>query len=501
MTMFQSFRKRLALHCFVAFVAAMASTVHSAPASDEAWLARVGFSAQPAALQALKEQGRTAYLQQQLSPPASDDLPRPVQAYIERLSSVQVPAADALLDARAQSSAIADADGETRAKLRTKFAKTKQQNIREASEVSVLRATFSPWQLREQLTWFWVNHFNVFHSKANIPFVLADYENTLRKHALGNFRDLVEASLKHPAMIMYLDNAQSTKEKPNENYARELMELHTLGVNGGYSQADVQALAKILTGVSVDYREGDPKLPAKLAPLYISENGFQFDPRRHDFSDKKFLGHTIKGSGWPEVEQVLDILVANPATAQHIAQQLATFLVADEPSKGLVKGAAEVFSKTKGDIKATVQFLVESADFEENAGKQFKSPYQYAISAVQIANIDDPKRVVRVVRQSLAMAGQPLYGRLTPDGYELKGSSWISTGQLANRLAIAENVAGLRGKPVPRKKQQNERADGAMRNASMSMQAPRRDAAGPAQAGPAQQELFLHIAGPGFMYR
>src|SRR5690606_9857750 len=107
----------------------------------------------------------------------------------------------------------------------------------------------------------------------------------------------------------------------------------------------------------------------------------------------------------------------------------------------------------------------------------------------------------RVVRQSLAMAGQPLYGRLTPDGYELKGSSWISTGQLANRLAIAENVAGLRGKPVPRKKQQNERADGAMRNASMSMQAPRRDAAGPAQAGPAQQELFLHIAGPGFMYR
>lgn len=503
MKMLSKLRMRLAWQCLAGFMAAGGMVAAGAASiSDEAWLARVAYSAQPEALQKLKEIGREAYLQEQLSPPESDDLPKKVQGYVRKLSSVQVPPAQAMLDARAQSRAVAEQkeNGEAGAKLRTKFAKTKQQDTREAGERSVLRAAFSPWQLREQLTWFWFNHFNVFHAKGNIAFVLADYEDTLRRHALGNFRDLLEASLKHPAMIIYLDNAQSTKEKPNENYARELMELHTLGVDGGYSQADVQALARILTGVSVDYQEGEPKLPKKLAGLYQSEGGFQFDPRRHDFSDKIFLGHTVKGQGWAEVEQVLDILVAHPATAKHVASELATYFVADKPSQGLIDSAAKVFVETKGDIKATMKFLLESDEFAQNAGKQFKSPLQYAISAVQSADINNPGRVVRVVRQSLAMSGQPLYGRLTPDGYELQGSSWISTGQLANRLAIAENVAGLRP-GTSKKHKKGMKADAQAQPVSMGKQASRRPEAKQAKAQPQQESLFLQIAGPAFMYR
>ncbi|MBO9356749.1 DUF1800 family protein [Bordetella petrii] len=484
------------------FIAACPVVAWSATVSDEAWLARVAYSAQPELLQRLREIGRKAFLEEQLTPPESDDLPSPVQAYLQTLPTLQVDPQQGLLAARKQALQIAKHrnDG-TGAELKSQFAKTKQQGTREAGERSVLRAVYSPWQLREQLSWFWFNHFNVFHAKANVPFVLADYEDTIRRHALGNFRDLLEATLKHPAMIIYLDNGRSTKEKPNENYARELMELHTLGVKGGYTQEDVQALARILTGVSVAdrpvYRK---KWPRKIAALYRAKNGFQFDPRRHDFSDKKFLGHTIVGSGWPEVEQVLDILTSQPATARHIANELATYFVADAPSKALVDGATEKFMQTKGDIKATVRYLLQSEEFSQNAGKQFKSPLQYSVSAVQIAGMGDPGRVARVIRHSLAIAGQPMYGRLTPDGYELKGASWISTGQLANRLAIAENVVGLR--PGRARKPQAMAGDGQARTLRADMQdSAQQQKPNQSTATPKQEQLFLRIAGPAFMYR
>jgi len=477
-------------------LAGFMATCGAATVDDEAWLARVAYSAQPEALQEVKKIGREAYLEKQLSPPQTDDLPASVQAYVKGLETLQQPLADTLIEVRSARTSLKGLSEKERRKVRGSLTKKSQAFRKEAGERSILRATFSPWQLREQLTWFWFNHFNVFLAKGAVPYALADYENVLRADALGNFRDLLKASLMHPAMLVYLDNVRSTKNKPNENYARELLELHTLGVNGGYTQKDVQALARILTGVTVVFHKKTPKMSPKLRPLYIREGAFEFDPRLHDFSDKTFLGHTIKGSGWPEVEQVLDILATHPSTARHIARQLSTFLVADEPPKELVEGAADIFTKSKGDLKATVQFIIESDAFSAYAGKQFKSPLQYAISAVQIAGIKDPARVVRVVRQALTLAGAPLYGRLTPDGYDLQGGSWISTGQLANRLAVAENVTGLKRRGPPR--------DNAMDGRDMQRAGKQKvnaDMSSDKSPTAVQKDLFLRLAGPKFMYR
>jgi len=475
-------------------LAGFMATCGAATVDDEAWLARVAYSAQPEALQKVKKIGREAYLEKQLSPPQTDDLPANVQAYVKGLETLYVSMPDTLIEVRQQRASFKSLPDKKRRELRRALAKKSQLFRKEASERSVLRATFSPWQLREQLTWFWFNHFNVFMAKGAVPYALADYEEQLRTHALGNFRDLLKASLMHPAMLVYLDNVRSSKDKPNENYARELLELHTLGVDGGYTQQDVQALAKILTGVTVAFQKKAPKIPEKLKELYIRDGAFEFDPRMHDFSDKQFLGHKIKGSGWSEIEQVIDILASHPATARHVARQLSTYLIADAPPKEVVEGAAAVFQKTKGDLKATVRFIVESDAFMTDAGKQFKSPLQYTVSAVQMAGIENPARVVRVVRQALTLSGEPLFGRLTPDGYDLEGASWVSTGQMANRLAIAENVAGLNGKQkakgkAPRGKDMQRVNSGD----SKAMRAK--------EPTPAQKALFMKLAGPGFMYR
>jgi len=487
--------------------------------SDQAWLARVAYGSRPEALREVRAEGRKAYLDRQLAPPASDGLPDEVQAYLKGFSTVGRSVPDAL---RAQAAlsrkAQAAPAGKEKVAALMASSKARQQCRREADERHVLRAVYSPWQLREQMAWFWFNHFNVFWAKGPIACMLADYEDAMRPHLLGNFRDLLKATLMHPAMQVYLDNRFSRKGKPNENYARELLELHTLGVDGGYTQADVQALAAILTGVGVATQEQPPKLSRKLAPYYKQEGAFQFNPARHDFSDKTLLGQRIRGRGWPEVEQVLDILVQHPATARHIARQLATYFVADDPPKALVDGAADVFHRTKGDIRATVAYILSSDAFAANAGKQFKSPMQYAISAVQAAGIAKPERAVRVIRQSLSLSGEPLYGRLTPDGYTLKGADWVSTGQLANRLAIARNVSGLplskpagssapagmaAGAPpdaepsrVAGKANGKAAENGAGKNAGKRPGSRAKPA-----AGSPRERLFLELASPGFMYR
>jgi uncharacterized protein (DUF1800 family) len=176
----------------------------------------------------------------------------------------------------------------------------------EAQQAELLRAIYGPNQLKEQLVWFWLNHFSVYAPKGRVRWELADYEqNAIRPHALGKFRDLVMATLESPAMLEFLDNAQNAKGHVNENYARELMELHTLGVNSGYTQQDVQQLALILTGVGIapDQRQAR-EIRAEGRAACHSQWLFEFNPQRHDFSDKMLLGKTIKGSGFDEVNKL-----------------------------------------------------------------------------------------------------------------------------------------------------------------------------------------------------
>ena len=181
---------------------------------------------------------------------------------------------------------------------------------REAASRSLLRALYSPNQLQEQMTWFWFNHFNVHQYKTNLRVMVGDYEDrALRPRALGRFRDLLIASATHPAMIRYLDNEQNAAGRINENYAREVMELHTLGVDGGYSQADVQELARVLTGLGVNFSDKAPNLKPGQRELYVRQGFTEFNPARHDMGEKVVLGHRIAGRGWNEV---LDELAGSP---------------------------------------------------------------------------------------------------------------------------------------------------------------------------------------------
>jgi len=291
----------------------------------------------------------------------------------------------------------------------------------------LLRALYSPNQLEEQMTWFWMNHFSVFQFKGPLRALVADYEErAVRPQALGRFRDLLGATARHPAMLIYLDNARNSAGRLNENYARELMELHTLGVDGGYSQRDVEALARILTGWSLDLAGG------QLSRFY---------PRRHDFSDKQLLGVTIKGKGAAELDEALDLLSRHPSTARFVSRKLAMFLVADEPPPALVERMAQSFAASDGDIAQVLRTLFASAEFRASLGAKFKDPLQYALSALRLVLDQRALPDAQPVIGALARMGEPLYARVTPDGYPLERTGWASPGQLATRFEVARGIA------------------------------------------------------------
>lgn len=309
-------------------------------APDEPTLARLldrvtwGCTAQ--GTQALGGLGISAYLAAQLRPGANAALPREAQAQIDAMAISRTPieALAADMEARNRAAKALPTEDERKAAL-----KAWQQDMRalqqEAAARFVLRALYSPSQLREKMTWFWMNHFNVFAGKGNLRALVGDYEErAVRPHALGRFRDLLGATVRHPAMLRYLDNAQNAAGRINENYARELMELHTLGVDGGYSQQDVQELARVLTGVGVSQRPpGDepPRMRPALLRHYVREGLFEFNPQRHDWDPKTLLGQPLRAQGLAEVDEALDRLARAPATARFITRKIALFLVGDNP--------------------------------------------------------------------------------------------------------------------------------------------------------------------------
>jgi uncharacterized protein (DUF1800 family) len=314
---------------------------------------------------------------------------------------------------------------------------------RSAAARSLMRDLYAPDQLAEQMTWFWMNHFNVHMYKRDIRAMVGDYEDqAIRPRALGKFRDLLEATLRHPAMLRYLDNDQNAAGHINENYAREIMELHTLGVGSGYSQADVQELARILTGVGVNITPNAPKLGPAKQPLYLRAGLFEFNPNRHDFGDKVFLGHAIKGAGFGEVEQALDILSRQPATARHVSQQLATYFMGDDPPEAVVARMARTFQSSDGDIAAVMRAMIASREFDASLGAAFKDPVHFAVSAVRQAY--DGRAIVNTVpvQNWLNRMAEGLYNHETPDGYPMTAAAWNGPGQMAVRFEIARQIGG-----------------------------------------------------------
>jgi len=411
-----------------------------AEAGDLALLNRLTWGLDSAALAALQRQGRRDYLQAQLHPPQHTLLPPAVQAQIDALGLRQQPMPGLLLameQRRRDAEALSDPG--SRQQATQAWQQAMNQLAADAASISLLHALYSPDQLREQLTWFWFNHFNVHQHKGNLRAMVGDYEAGLRQHALGRFRDLLIASATHAAMLRYLDNERNGVNRLNENFARELMELHTLGVDGGYSQQDVQELARVLTGLGVAAGE-PPLLKPALQALYVRRGATEFNPARHDMAEKWLLGQRVSGRGWDEVIDQLDRLARHPATARHISRQLAVYLVADQPAPALVDRMAQAFSASDGDIAVTLAAMLAAPEFAPALGGKFKDPMHYVVSAVRLAQDGQPVTSTATISGWLDRLGQGLYKRQTPDGYPLDSAPWTSSGQLATRFEIARTI-------------------------------------------------------------
>jgi uncharacterized protein (DUF1800 family) len=352
------------------------------------------------------------------------------------------------------------------------LARRAQRTIGDVQSAKLARAVASERQLQEVMVDFWENHFSVFSGKGQTRLFLASYDrDVIRPHALGKFRDLLGAVAKSPAMLFYLDNWQSaadslhptlagarargsarprrgllpgrrivspvTPQRPvqgrrrglNENYARELMELHTLGVDGGYTQKDVVEVARALTGWTIDMRTGE----------------FVFRPEMHDAGEKVVLGVRLPGGrGEEEGEQVLDILTRHPSTARFVTTKLARRFVSDSAPLSLVDRCARTFSKTDGDIRETLRCIVTSPEFfERNAYRaKVKTPFEVVASALRAlkAPADTTPRTAQIV----ARLGQPIFGRQTPDGWPDRADAWMNTGAILNRINFGLALAAGR---------------------------------------------------------
>jgi uncharacterized protein (DUF1800 family) len=319
----------------------------------------------------------------------------------------------------------------------------------------ILRAVYSQRQLQEVMTDFWLNHFNIFQGKTGEEiYSLVPYErDVIRPNALGSFEALLVATATSTAMMTYLDNAGSTgphsvaafggPNRPfappkgggpkglNENYARELMELHTLGVNGGYTQRDVTEVAKVFTGWTIEQ-------PPKGGPRFV------FDESRHEPGKKYVLGVEIKENGPKEGLEVLHMLASSPATAHFVCRKLAVRFVSDNPPQSLVDRLSTVFLASNGNIGEVMRFLVQSPEFWSvpSYRAKIKTPEDFVLSALRAGGIDvqDPNVVVKAISD----LGQPLYGRQTPDGYSMLSTPWINSAALLERMNFSLALAGNR---------------------------------------------------------
>jgi uncharacterized protein (DUF1800 family) len=470
-------------------------------------LNRLAFGPRPTDFEHVSAIGPERYVQEQLNPQSiaiPGDLTdrvnqlhtlhmNPIALFIEYQRPINLARKDAKAEAGGDKASVKDATKDLRIKQRVV--------MREAVEARMMRAIEGPRQLQEVMTAFWFNHFNVFAGKGlDLIWTGAFEETAIRPHTFGKFRTLLGATAHHPAMMFYLDNWQNTNpgspgskgkfEGINENYARELMELHTLGVNGGYSQADVIALAHILTGWGLpkpaggggggaNRRPGAAGMTgAEMAGVFpfmrrrqnfmrpgavaVDPSGFYFDESRHDFSSKTFLGHQIAGGGIDEGEHALDILARSPATAKHLSFKLAQYFVADDPPKALVERMANRYLATDGETRAVLETMFTSGEFwdPQHYGAKFKTPYEYVISCVRATGV--PIRNYRPLYGTMQILGMPLYACQTPNGYANTQDAWLNPDAMMTRLSFA-TALGSGNLPLENPQFEEDAAGGATR--------------------------------------
>ncbi|PWT81019.1 MAG: DUF1800 domain-containing protein [Blastocatellia bacterium] len=460
-------------------------------------LNRIGFGPRPGDVTKVRALGIQRYIEGQLHP---EQVPDPgMNAHLEGLTTLGMSAQQIaerfeipeLQARRARRQQSADGPDASRPQA-TPEMRQGNQLIVELSQQKLLRAIYSERQLQEVLTDFWFNHFNVDARKGRDRFMLTAYErDVIRPHVLGKFRDLLEATAKSPAMLFYLDNWLSAdpngphgdglnvsrprfgpgpfvgrpvfpraqrpgdsarnlndpnggrgvgiKQGLNENYARELMELHTLGADGGFTQTDVTEVSRSFTGWTLS----NPRLGG----------GYRFEPRIHDDGEKLVLGHHIKaGGGESDGEQVLEILSRHPSTARFVTTKLVRRFVSDTPPPALVDRAAARFRETDGDLREVMRTILTSPEFfaREAQRAKVKTPFEFVVSAIRAtaADVRDATPLVRVMQQ----LGMPLYASQPPTGYPDTADAWVNAGAIVNRMNFALSLASdeIRGVAIDR---------------------------------------------------
>ena len=425
-------------------------------------LNRLGYGPRPGDVERVREIGLARWIERQLEPGRIPD--DRVEAALQAFPTLTMAVPELVR-------AYPEPDQKVLAKIRSgqmsqeamrAMAPPEKRPFRIPAELQaakLTRAVLSERQLEEVMTDFWFNHFNVNARKGAVKWMVADYERTaIRPHALGKFRDLLFATARHPAMLFYLDNWMSTKAGLvpvagpakgrklglNENYAREIMELHTLGVDGGYTQEDVIEVARAFTGWSI----ARPR----------EQGTFRFVPVAHDNGVKRVLGHVLPANGGEQDGvKVIDILSRHPSTAKFVATKLARRFVSDEPPAALVERAARTFRDTDGDIRRVVVTIVTSPEFFSGRAyrAKIKTPLEVVASSVRAVDgeLQGPGAPgSRQLGGGLALAqqvnrlGEPLYQQQPPTGYPDVAEAWVNTGALLNRMNFA---LGLTANRVP----------------------------------------------------
>ncbi len=458
----------IVLGLLLLFTTAKASPAPTEPTEQEKIthvLNRVGFGARPGDVDLVQKMGIRAYIEQQLNPDSISDARASDQ--VAHLASLHMSQEEIFKhypqpQDLAKELGIAKADqaanrGKIQEYMKANMLERPAQLLQELTANKIVRGVESDRQLEEVMTDFWFNHFNIYWDKGSDRWLTTDYEtNVIRPHALGKFKDLLLATAKSPAMLFYLDNhlstapapavqaalqkrqannpkAKAAKRKPgiNENYGRELMELHTLGVDGGYTQKDVSEVARAFTGWTIDR----PRQSAQ----------FIFRPAMHDRGEKTVLGHRIPANrGMQDGEQVIDILAHHPSTAHFIATKLVRRFVNDDPPKSLVDKVAATYMKTDGDIREMLRTIFYSDEFmaPENIGNKMKTPFEYAVSAIRALGGDTGGN--QQIAKAISTMGQPLYQYQPPTGFPDRADYWMSDGALVARLNFAVTLASNR---------------------------------------------------------
>lgn len=434
---------------------------------------RLGFGPALGELDRIKQAGFDGYLEAQLNA-RPEELPASLQAQLQSLPTFRKNTFDLYREYFWKTLDRNAAGAEFPKFERKLFKSVTQQVAPQARMARLARAIASPHRLHECLVDFWFNHFNVFEHKGLDKLWVGAYEEeAIRPNTLGRFSELLLATARHPAMLVYLDNWKNVAPNAiaggkasgiNENYAREVMELHTLGVDGGYNQQDVVALAHILTGwtVGVEASPGARGANTWRTRPDVIRGGFRFVPRLHDTAPQTLLGRPFANAGEADGQAALLMLARHPSTARHISFKLAQYFVADQPPPQLVDDMARSFKSTDGDIKAVVRTMLTSKAFRDpaNIGRKFKTPYQYVVSVARVSGFD-PRNAAPLAEELKAL-GQPIYGCATPDGYACTETAWLDSDAMMRRISfavkfgagaymqsyLAEAGYGTMGKPI-----------------------------------------------------